>query len=115
MSAAGAPAAARARAAISNSDERPDGRPFAPREVAPPAAGRPSAIPPNGFVRRLGAMAALLARSLAALVSRPFAWRREFLLYSLFILRRCLPPLALAVAAWGFSGPGLQAGNFLSL
>ncbi|MCW3067166.1 MAG: hypothetical protein JWN32_4338 [Solirubrobacterales bacterium] len=64
-------------------------------------------------LERLGGMAALFLRSLAALVEPPFPWRREFVLHCLFILRHALPPIAIAVAAWGFSGPGLQAGNFL--
>jgi phospholipid/cholesterol/gamma-HCH transport system permease protein len=58
-------------------------------------------------------MAALFLRSLAALVEPPFPWRREFVLHCLFVLRHALLPIAIAVAAWGFSGPGLQAGNFL--
>jgi phospholipid/cholesterol/gamma-HCH transport system permease protein len=64
-------------------------------------------------VRRLGGMAALFARAMAALVQPPFVWRREFVLQCIFILKVSLAPIAISIAAWGFAGPGLQAGNFL--
>src|ERR1700757_5521241 len=34
---------------------------------------------------------------------------------SVFVLRRCLLPLAISATALGFGAPGLQAGNFLNL
>lgn len=58
-------------------------------------------------------MLALAGRVVAATARPPFAWRRQFVLQSIFILRVALLPIALSIAAWGFSGPGLQAGNFL--
>ena len=58
-------------------------------------------------------MAALAARAFAALLQPPFVWRREFVLQCIFILKVTLLPIAISIAAWGFSGPGLQAGNFL--
>jgi phospholipid/cholesterol/gamma-HCH transport system permease protein len=64
-------------------------------------------------VRHLGGMAALSARAFAALVRPPFVWRREFVRQCIFILKVSLLPIAISIAAWGFSGPGLQAGNFL--
>jgi phospholipid/cholesterol/gamma-HCH transport system permease protein len=64
-------------------------------------------------VRQLGGMASLALRAFAALVRPPFVWRREFALQCIFILKVSLLPIALSIAAWGFSGPGLQAGNFL--
>ena len=64
-------------------------------------------------VNELGGMLALLGSCLSAL-RRPSAWRREFLVHCVFILRRAFLPIAVSVAAWGFSGPGLQAGNFLA-
>lgn len=64
-------------------------------------------------VRRLGGMANLFGQCLAALVRPPFAWRGEFARHSATIVRASLPAIALSIAAWGFSGPGLQAGNFL--
>ena len=62
---------------------------------------------------RLGGMAALAIRALVALGRPPFAWRREFVLQCIFVLKVSALPIALSIAAWGFSGPGLQAGNFL--
>ena len=64
-------------------------------------------------VRRLGGMALLAWRALRALARPPFEWRREFVIQAIFVLRVAFVPIALSVAAWGFAGPGLQAGNFL--
>ena len=58
-------------------------------------------------------MAALAGQTLIAAARPPFAWRRQFLIHSIFILRVSALPIAISIAAWGFSGPGLQAGNFL--
>jgi phospholipid/cholesterol/gamma-HCH transport system permease protein len=73
--------------------------------------------PRSGYLKtklqRLGGMAALSARAFVALISPPWVWRREFVIQCVFILRAALVPIAISVAAWGFSGPGLQAGNFL--
>jgi phospholipid/cholesterol/gamma-HCH transport system permease protein len=64
-------------------------------------------------VRTLGAMSALAGGCLRALAhpTRPRA--REVLRQSAVILRAALPAAMLSIAAWGFAGPGLQAGNFL--
>lgn len=64
-------------------------------------------------IHRLGGMAALAVAAARALVRPPFAWRREYVLQCIFILKVSLLPIAISIAAWGFSGPGLQAGNFL--
>src|SRR3954471_9238142 len=64
-------------------------------------------------VNELGGMLALLGSALSAF-GRPSLWRREFVVHCVFILRRAFLPIAVSVAAWGFSGPGLQAGNFLA-
>jgi phospholipid/cholesterol/gamma-HCH transport system permease protein len=61
----------------------------------------------------MGGMAALGVRALVALARPPFVWRRQFVLQCIFILRVSLIPIVVSIAAWGFSGPGLQAGNFL--
>lgn len=65
------------------------------------------------LVLRLGGMAALAIRALVALVRPPFPWWREFVLQCIFILKVSLIPIAVSIALWGFSGPGLEAGNFL--
>jgi phospholipid/cholesterol/gamma-HCH transport system permease protein len=59
-------------------------------------------------------MAALGWRTFVVALRPPFAWRRQFVLQCIFILRVSLLPIAISIAAWGFSGPGLQAGNFLA-
>jgi phospholipid/cholesterol/gamma-HCH transport system permease protein len=64
-------------------------------------------------VRDIGGMAALTIRALTAAIRPPFAWRQQFVLQSIFILKVSLIPIAISIMAWGFSGPGLQAGNFL--
>src|SRR4051794_24214908 len=58
-------------------------------------------------------MAALAWRCARVLVKPPFAWRGELVRHSITTVRVTLPAIAIAVTAWGFSGPGLQAGNFL--
>jgi phospholipid/cholesterol/gamma-HCH transport system permease protein len=64
-------------------------------------------------VRRWGGMVALAGAVARALVRPPFAWRREFVIACIELLRTCFWPIAISVAVFGFSGPGLQAGNFL--
>jgi phospholipid/cholesterol/gamma-HCH transport system permease protein len=71
--------------------------------------------PGGGPIRRLGGMSALALRAGGALLRPPFAWRTEFLIQTWSIVRRSLPAIAIAIMAWGFAGPGLQAGNFLTL
>jgi phospholipid/cholesterol/gamma-HCH transport system permease protein len=64
-------------------------------------------------VRSLGAMVALAAACVRAM-ARPTRRRLlEALRQSSDILRAALPAAMLSIAAWGFAGPGLQAGNFL--
>jgi phospholipid/cholesterol/gamma-HCH transport system permease protein len=60
-------------------------------------------------------MSALALRAAAEIARPPFAWRREFTLQLWSVVRRSLPAIAVAIMAWGFAGPGLQAGNFLTL
>src|SRR3954466_15251448 len=61
----------------------------------------------------MGGMAALGVRTVGGRVRPPFVWRGQFVLQCIFILRVSLIPIVVSIAAWGFSGPGLQAGNFL--
>src|SRR4051794_37116172 len=72
-------------------------------------ASQPAAL----TLRRLGGMTALAGRCAGALTRPPFRWRAEVVRQSAAIVRSTLPALAISLAAWGFSGPGLQAGNFL--
>lgn len=64
-------------------------------------------------VRRLGGMAGLFADCARALARPPFAWRHELARSAAQTIKVTLLPTTLAIAAWGFAGPGLQAGNFL--
>ena len=64
-------------------------------------------------LRALGAMVALAAECAKAL-ARPNRRRlKEAVRQSYAILKAALPAALLSIAAWGFAGPGLQAGNFL--
>src|SRR6059036_469914 len=60
-------------------------------------------------------MALLGLRVAAALARPPFAWRRELAIFSASALRRALSAIVVSIAAWGFAGPGLQAGNYMVL
>ncbi|MDO9409647.1 ABC transporter permease [Patulibacter sp.] len=96
----------------------PELAPYAP---GPAVATEPPAARPGGRLRaavgerlrRWGGMVALLGAVAAALVRPPFAWRREFVIACVELLRSSFWPIAISVAVFGFSGPGLQAGNFL--
>src|SRR3954454_89350 len=58
-------------------------------------------------------MALLSWRCAEALARPPFRWRGELVRSAARSVRLTLPPIAISIAAWGFAGPGLQAGNFL--
>src|SRR3954454_448411 len=79
------------------------------REPRPPAR---AAL--RRHLDQLGGMAALAGQTCIALARPPFVWRRQFVIQCIFILRAAFLPIAISIAAWGFSGPGLQAGNFLA-
>lgn len=87
-----------------------------PGADAPPAAARPASrfgTAVGDRVRRWGGMVALTGAVGKALLTPPFAWRREFVIACVELLRSSFWPIAISVAVFGFSGPGLQAGNFL--
>src|SRR3954463_2481124 len=58
-------------------------------------------------------MALLSWRCAEALARPPFRWRGALVRFAARSVRLTLPPIAISIAAWGFAGPGLQAGNFL--
>jgi phospholipid/cholesterol/gamma-HCH transport system permease protein len=73
------------------------------------------AVGAAGPLARLGGMSALALRAGGSLLAPRTPWRTEFLIQTWSIVRRSLPAIAIAIMAWGFAGPGLQAGNFLTL
>src|SRR5258708_5625457 len=85
-----------------------------PVTVDPVALGR---IRPLGrladWLRDLGAMAQLARGCAGAMTRSTPGRRRELIRQTAAILRAALPASMLSIAAWGFAGPGLQAGNFL--
>jgi phospholipid/cholesterol/gamma-HCH transport system permease protein len=85
-----------------------------PATVDPVAAAR---LRPLGVfgdrIRDLGAMAQLALACASAMARPTRGRRREFVRQTWAILRAALPASMLSIAAWGFAGPGLQAGNFL--
>lgn len=91
---------------------RPVDRPAAPVVERPGAADR-VADAVLDRLRRWGGMVALAGAVARALVRPPFAWRREYVIACIELLRSSFWPIAISVAVFGFSGPGLQAGNFL--
>jgi phospholipid/cholesterol/gamma-HCH transport system permease protein len=64
-------------------------------------------------VRVLGAITALAGACARAMLRPTRRRRRELVRQSAAILAASLPATMLSIAAWGFAGPGLQAGNFL--
>jgi phospholipid/cholesterol/gamma-HCH transport system permease protein len=85
-----------------------------PATVDPVALARPRPLSTLGDrVRDLGAMAQLAAACASAMARPTRARHREFVRQTAAILKAALPASMLSIAAWGFAGPGLQAGNFL--
>src|SRR5947209_9434845 len=64
-------------------------------------------------VRIIGGMAALAITCARAMLKPSRRQRAETIRQSHAILRAALPAAMLSIAALGFAGPGLQAGNFL--
>lgn len=64
-------------------------------------------------VLRIGAMTQIALGCVQTLGSLTRHRRREVVRQSAAILKAALPAAMLSIAAWGFAGPGLQAGNFL--
>ena len=115
MAPAGAPPTLRARAL----EELPEHL----RPLPYPSEHAPATSPPGlaaatlerlaTRLRTLGGMTAL-ALACARAMSRPTRHRRrETVRQASAILAAALPAAILSIAAWGFAGPGLQAGNFL--
>src|ERR1700735_5600589 len=84
-------------------------RPTAP---APSARARATELT-LGWVRQVGAIAALSLACAKAFAHPTRRRSHEVVRQSAMILRAALPAAMLSIAAWGFAGPGLQAGNFL--
>src|SRR5437660_4237954 len=86
----------------------------APVTVDPVVLGRLRPLSTLGDrVRELGAMAQLAIACATAMARPTRARRRELVRQTAAILKAALPASMLSIAAWGFAGPGLQAGNFL--
>jgi phospholipid/cholesterol/gamma-HCH transport system permease protein len=64
-------------------------------------------------LRSIGAITSLAGACARALMHPTRQRRHELLRQCGAILRASLPAAMLSIAAWGFAGPGLQAGNFL--
>src|ERR1700722_11909822 len=64
-------------------------------------------------VRSLGAMASLAMACVGGFAPPTRRRTAELVHQSATIIRVALPAAMLSIAAWGFAGPGLQAGNFL--
>jgi phospholipid/cholesterol/gamma-HCH transport system permease protein len=87
--------------------------PEAARAVRPAAVADRVGEAGVSHLSRLGGMLALAIAVLRELARPPLAWRHEFLSSAVTIVRTTFWPITISVAIWGFSGPGLQAGNFL--
>jgi phospholipid/cholesterol/gamma-HCH transport system permease protein len=64
-------------------------------------------------LRTLGGMAGLAAACARVMIRPTRRQAQETIRQSAAILKASLPAAMLSIAAWGFAGPGLQAGNFL--
>jgi phospholipid/cholesterol/gamma-HCH transport system permease protein len=68
-----------------------------------------------GWVREIGGMVVLAARTVARAVSRPHSWTAEFVTQFRFTVKICFFPMILTGFALSFGPAGIQASNFFAL
>ena len=69
----------------------------------------------TGWIEQVAGMMLLTGKAAVATFTPPYSWKEEFIEESFLILRRCLLPMIIAVTAFGFGAPGLQAANLTSI
>lgn len=84
-----------------------------PQRTSPRSAGALGA--PVRALEQVAQMVLLTGRVVAVSVTPPFSWKLDVLEESYVLLRRCLVPMIFSTVFFGFSAPGLQASNFLTL
>ncbi len=77
------------------------------------SVGALSALPAVAFVRQMGEVVILTARTLLAAVRPPYPYGDEFVQQFLAATRICIAPLTISMVCVCFGVPGLQAGGFL--
>lgn len=96
-------------------------RPPVPGAVSGPEREAPERRLPSAFgaparaMVEVAGMVLLTGRVVRASLRRPFDWRRDAVDECYLVLQRCLVPMIFSTVFFGFSAPGLQASNFLSL
>ena len=96
------------------------GRPTPPRPAteAPspgPSLGAGALGAPARAMEQVAGMVLLTARVVATSLTPPYSWRPAVIDEAYLLLRRCLVPMIFSTVFFGFSAPGLQASNFLTL
>jgi phospholipid/cholesterol/gamma-HCH transport system permease protein len=68
-----------------------------------------------GWIEQVAGMMLLTGKAAVATFTPPYSWKEEFIEESFLILRRCLLPMIIAVTAFAFGAPGVQASNITSI
>ena len=68
-----------------------------------------------GWIEQIAGMMLLTGKAAVATFTPPYSWKEEFIEESFLILRRCMLPMAIAVTAFAFGAPGIQASNITSI
>jgi phospholipid/cholesterol/gamma-HCH transport system permease protein len=92
--------------------------PSGPPAVAAPQEPRrlPAALgAPGRAMAEVAGMVLLTGRVITTSLRGPFDWRRDVVDEAYLVLQRCLIPMIFSTVFFGFSAPGLQASNFLTL
>src|ERR1700752_4382299 len=69
----------------------------------------------TGWLEQVAGMMLLTGKAAVGTFTPPYSWKEGFIEESFLILRRCLLPMIIAVTAFGFGAPGLQAANLTSI
>jgi phospholipid/cholesterol/gamma-HCH transport system permease protein len=93
----------------------PGGPRSRPRRIAPLGQASKLADTGAGWLEQVAGMMLLTGKAAVATFTPPYSWKEEFIEESFLILRRCLLPMIIAVTAFGFGAPGLQAANLTSI
>ncbi|WP_241004503.1 ABC transporter permease [Conexibacter sp. SYSU D00693] len=93
----------------------PRSRTAGPRRGAADGGVRHALGAPVRAMEQVAGMVLLTARVLVVSLTPPFTWVPDVIDQAYLVLQRCLVPMVFSTVFFGFSAPGLQASNFLSL
>jgi phospholipid/cholesterol/gamma-HCH transport system permease protein len=84
-------------------------------ERRPPSVARKALDAQVGWITQIAEMMMLTGKAMVATFTPPYSWTTEFVEEAWLILRRCLIPMIIAVTAFAFGAPGIQASNITQI